>query len=245
MKLAVMGGTGLIGSRVVKILQDNGHDAVPHSPASGVDLLTGQGLPQALKDRDVVVNLTNSPTTDEASLAFFQTTMDNMLAAAEREGVGHVVILSILGIDLIPDVVYYRAKLLQEDILRAGALPYSIVRASQFFEFIDTILSWTADENTFRLPPTPIQPMAAADVAQAVADVSMGPPLHGIRNVAGPEVFSLDELGRITLAARRDHRTVTTDATAGLFAAVPGDAIIAKDGAVLARTAYRDWLAHR
>jgi uncharacterized protein YbjT (DUF2867 family) len=168
-----------------------------------------------------------------------------LLSAAVSEGVGHALILSIVGIDQIPDVVYYRAKVLQEDMLRASTLPYSIVRATQFFEFIDSILSWTADENTVRLPSTLIQPMAAADVAQAVADVSVGTPLQGIRNVAGPEVFPLDELGRITLAASGDHRTVTTDATAGLFARVPGDALIAKEDAVLAGTNYREWLARR
>jgi uncharacterized protein YbjT (DUF2867 family) len=242
MKVAVMGGTGLIGSQVVKILRAAGHEAVPCSPSTGVDLLTGQGLPEALKGADVVVNLTNSPTFDDASPAFFQTTMDNLLAAARREGAGHVVILSIVGVDQVPDLVYYRAKVLQEDILKAGPLPYSIVRATQFFEFVDAVLSWTADENTVRLPSTPVQPIAAADVAQAVADVSVGSPLQGVRNVAGPEVFPLDDLGRITLAARGDHRTVTTDDTAGMFAAAPGGVLIAEDDAVLAPTAYRDWL---
>ena len=243
MKIAVMGGTGLIGSQVVKILQAAGHDAVPHSQSTGVDLLTGQGLPEALKDADVVVNLTNSPTFDDASPAFFQTTMDNLLTAAERAGVGHAVVLSIVGVDLVPDLAYYRAKVLQEDLLKASAVPYSIVRATQFFEFMDAVISWTSDENGVRLPSTPVQPMAAADVAQAVADVSMGTPLQGTRDVAGPDVFGLDELGRITLAAHGDQRTVTTDDSAGMFAAAPGDALIAKDGAVLAPTSYREWLA--
>jgi uncharacterized protein YbjT (DUF2867 family) len=243
MNIAVMGGTGLIGSQVVRILGEHGHEVAPHSPSSGVDLLAGEGVSAALKDTEVVVNLTNSPTFDEASPAFFQTTMDNLLSAADSEQVGHVVVLSIVGVDQVPDVVYYRAKLLQEEILRAGPRPYSIVRATQFFEFIDAVLSWTADDDTVRLPPTPVQPMAAADVAQAVAEVSMGPPLQGIRNVAGPEVFPLDELGRITLAARGDQRTVITDPTAGLFGQVRGDALIAKEGAVLARRSYREWLA--
>jgi uncharacterized protein YbjT (DUF2867 family) len=142
----------------------------------------------------------------------------------------------------MPGLVYYRAKVLQEDILKAGPLPYSIVRATQFFEFIDAVLTWAADENTVRLPATSIQPIAAADVAQAVADVSVGAPLQGTRNIAGPEVFSLNELGRITLAAHGDHRTITTDDSAGMFAAAPGDALIAKNDAVIAHTAYRDWL---
>jgi uncharacterized protein YbjT (DUF2867 family) len=137
----------------------------------------------------VVVNLTNSPTFDDASPAFFQTTMDNLLTAVDAAHVGHAVILSIVGADQVPGLVYYRAKVLQEDILKAGPVPYSIVRATQFFEFIDAVLSWTADENTVRLPATLVQPIAAADVAQAVADVSVGAPLQGTRNVAGPEVF--------------------------------------------------------
>ncbi|MEU4335028.1 NAD(P)H-binding protein [Micromonospora lupini] len=243
MKIAVLGGTGLIGSQVVRILRAGGHEAVPHSQSTGVDLLTGQGLPEALRDADVVVNLTNSPTFDDASPAFFQTTMDNLLTAAERAGVGHAVVLSIVGVDQVPDLAYYRAKVLQEDLLKASKVPYSIVRATQFFEFIDAVISWTADENGVRLPRTPVQPMAAADVAQAVADVTVGAPLRGVRNVAGPEVFGLDELGRITLAAHGDPRTVTTDDSAGMFAAAPGDALIAKEDAVLAPTSYRQWLA--
>ncbi|MET8233270.1 NAD(P)H-binding protein [Micromonospora sp. NPDC005298] len=245
MKIAVLGGTGLIGSQVVRILRTAGHEAVPLSPSTGVDLLTGQGLSDALTGADVVVNLTNSPTFDDASPAFFRTTMDNLLAAADRAGVGHAVILSIVGADQVPDLAYYRAKVLQEDILRAGPIPYSIVRATQFFEFVDAILSWTADDRTVRLPATPVQPMAAADVAQAVADVTQGAPLRGVRNVAGPDVFTLDDLGRITLAARGDERTVTTDDNAGMFAAVPGDVLISAGDAVIAPTSYRDWLTRQ
>ncbi|MBQ0906137.1 SDR family oxidoreductase [Micromonospora sp. U21] len=242
MKIAVLGGTGLIGSQVVTILREAGHEAVPLSLSTGVDLLTGQGLSEALEGAEVVVNLTNSPTFDEASPAFFRTTMDNLLAAAERAGVGHAVILSIVGVDQVPALDYYRAKVLQEDILKAGPVPYSIVRATQFFEFMDAVMSWTADENAVRLPSNPLQPIAAADVAQAVADVSMGAPLQGTRDIAGPDVFPLDELGRITLTARGDQRTVVTDDSAGMFAAVPGDVLIATDGAVIAPTAYREWL---
>lgn len=243
MKIAVIGGTGLIGSQVVKILNASGHEAVPHSPSTGLDLLSGRGLPEALKGADVVVNLTNSPTFDDASPVFFQKTMDNLLAAASAAGVGHTVVLSIVGADLVPGLVYYRAKVLQEDMLKASPVPYSIVRATQFFEFMDAVLAETADENTVRLPATLVQPIASADVAQAVADVSMDPPLQGTRNIAGPDVFRLDELGRITLAAHGDHRTVVTDNSAGMFAAASGDALISKDGAVIAKTAYREWLA--
>ena len=245
MRLAVIGGTGLIGSQVVKILNSSGHEAIPLSPSTGLDLLSGQGLPEALKGAEVVVNLTNSPTFDDASPAFFQTTMDNLLSAAGLAGVGHAVILSIVGADLVPGLIYYRAKVLQEDLLKAGPVPYSIVRATQFFEFMDWTVNETADDDTVRLPATLIQPIASADVAQAVAGVSAGPPLQGTRDIAGPEVFALDELGKITLAARGDDRTVVTDDSAGMLAAAAGDALVAKDGAVIARTGYREWLASR
>jgi uncharacterized protein YbjT (DUF2867 family) len=216
---------------------------VPLSPATGQDLLSGQGLREALEGADVVVNLTNSPTFDDASRAFFQQTMNNLLTAAGAAGVGHAVILSIVGAELVPGLVYYQAKVLQEDILKAGPVPYSIVRATQFFEFMDSVLSETADEKSVRLPATLIQPMASADVAQEVADVSAGTPLRDTRNIAGPDVFALDELGRITLAARGDHRAVATDNSAGLFAAASGDALIAKEGTVIAKTTYREWVA--
>ena len=245
MRLTVIGGTGLIGSQVVKILNSSGHEAIPLSPSTGLDLLSGQGLPEALKGAEVVVNLTNSPTFDDASPAFFQTTMDNLLSAAGLAGVGHAVILSIVGADLVPGLIYYRAKVLQEDLLKAGPVPYSIVRATQFFEFMDWTVNETADDDTVRLPATLIQPIASADVAQAVAGVSAGPPLQGTRDIAGPEVFALDELGKITLAARGDDRTVVTDDSAGMLAAAAGDALVAKDGAVIARTGYREWLASR
>ncbi|HEY3506585.1 MAG TPA: SDR family oxidoreductase [Actinocatenispora sp.] len=245
MRIAVIGGTGLIGSQVVKMLDAGGHEAVPHSPSTGLDLLSGSGLKEALTGADVVVNLSNSPTFDDASPAFFRTTMDNLLAAADAAGVRHAVILSIVGAERVPDLAYYRAKVLQEDILKAGPVPYSIVRVTQFFEFMDSVLSWTADGDTVRLPATPIQPIAAADVARAVTDASSGTPRRGTHEVAGPEVFTLDELGRITLAAHGDPRTVTVDPAAGMFGAVPGDALLPVEGggAEIAATTYREWLA--
>ncbi|MBP2707891.1 NAD(P)H-binding protein [Microbispora sp. RL4-1S] len=243
MKIAVIGGTGLIGSQVVRNLTAAGHEAVPHSLSTGVDIITGTGVAEAVAGADVVVNLTNSPTFDDASPAFFQTSMDNLLTASAQAGVGHFVILSIVGVDQVPDLVYYRAKVLQEDLLRAGGVPFSIVRATQFMEFMDAALSWTADDKTVRLPRTPIQPIAAADVAAAVSEVAVGAPLNGVRNIAGPDVLPLDDLGRLTLKARGDSRSVVTDDTAGMFAAVKGDVIIAPAGAVIAPTRYIDWLA--
>ncbi|WP_326721229.1 MULTISPECIES: NAD(P)H-binding protein [unclassified Streptomyces] len=242
MKFAVIGGTGLIGSQVVKNLNTAGHEAVPHSQSTGIDVISGQGLDEAVAGADVVVNLTNSPTFDEASLAFFRTSMDNLLAAAQKGGVRHFVILSIVGVDQVPELDYYRAKALQEDILAAGPIPYSIVRATQFMEFIDAVLSWTTDGDTVRLPATPIQPIAAKDVAEAVTEVAAGAPLNGIHNIGGPEIFSLDELGRITLSHESDGRTVVTDPTAGMFAVVKGDVLTDKD-AHLAPTSYTDWLS--
>lgn len=186
MKIAVIGGTGLIGSQVVRDLNAAGHEAVPHSLSTGVDVLTGKGLDAALEGADVVVNLTNSPTFDDASPAFFQTSMDNLLAAAQRAGTGHFVILSIVGVDQVPELDYYRAKTLQEDLLKAGPVPYSIVRATQFMEFMDATLSWTADDDTVRLPRTLLQPVAAADVAATVADVAAGSPSTAPSTSADP-----------------------------------------------------------
>ncbi|HET6289076.1 MAG TPA: NAD(P)H-binding protein [Amycolatopsis sp.] len=242
MKFAIIGGTGLIGSQVVRKLNEAGHEAVPHSPSTGVDLLTGQGLDSALDGADVVVNLTNSPTFDDASPAFFRTSMDNLAAAAKKAGTGHFVILSIVGVDQVPGLDYYRAKTLQEDILKNSGVPYSILRATQFMEFVDAVLSWTADETTVRLPSTPIQPIAAADVAAAVSEVSAAKPLNGTLDVGGPDVYPLAELGRITLAAKGDTRSVTADETAGMFAAVKGDVLTTKAGARIAETRYLDWL---
>ncbi|WP_432106107.1 SDR family oxidoreductase [Streptomyces sp. bgisy091] len=243
MRFAVMGGTGLIGSKAVKRLNADGNEAVPHSKSTGVDVITGQGLDEALAGTDVVIDLTNSPTFDDASPDFFRQSVRNLLEAGRKAGVRHAVALSIVGVDQVPELDYYRAKTLQEELLAAGPIPYSIVRATQFMEFVDSIMSWTADAAGVRLPATPIQPIAAQDVADAVAEVAAGDPLQGIHNIAGPEVFPLDELGRITLAARSDSRTVTTDDSAGMFAVVRGDVLTAGPDASLAPTRYSDWLA--
>ena len=243
MKIVVVGGTGLIGSQVVRRLDEQGHEATAVALSTGVDLLTGDGLDQALAGAEVVVNLTNSPTFDEASVAFFQASMDHLLAASRKAGVGHVVILSIVGVEQVPELDYYRAKVLQEDLLKAGGIPYSIVRATQFMEFADAVLSWTTDGETVRLPRTPLQPIAAADVAAVVAEIAAGAPLDGTLDIAGPEVFPLDELGRVTVAAHRDGRQVVVDDTAGMFAVVKGEVLIAPEGARIAPTHYRDWLA--
>ncbi|MYU06521.1 NmrA family NAD(P)-binding protein [Streptomyces sp. SID8366] len=241
MKVAVIGGTGLIGSRVVEHLNAAGHEAVPHAKSTGVDILSGQGLDEAMAGAEVAVDVTNSPTFDAASPDFFRTSMGHLLAAAEKGGVGHFVVLSIVGVDRVPELDYYRAKVLQENLVASGGIPYSIVRATQFMEFVDTIMSWTADADSVRLPTTPLQPIAAEDVTVAVSDVAVGSPLNGIQNIAGPDVFPLDELGRYTLSRKGDGRTVVTDPTAGMFAAVEGDALTDRQ-ALLAPTHYSDWL---
>ncbi|MET9670468.1 NAD(P)H-binding protein [Streptomyces sp. NPDC006475] len=243
MKITVIGATGLIGSQLISTLCDAGHEVTPASLSTGVDLLTGEGLDDALAGADTVVNVTNSPTFDEASPDFFRTTMGNLLAAGERAGVGHQVILSIVGVDLVPQLDYYRAKTLQEDLLRQGPTAYSIVRATQFFEFMDAVMSWTSDDKAVRLPSTRIQPIATADVVDALADVATAPPLGGSVDVAGPDVFTLDELGRLTLADRQDERTVVTDEQAGMFSATDDGVLVPGPGARLAATHYKDWLS--
>ncbi|WP_127502716.1 SDR family oxidoreductase [Actinoplanes solisilvae] len=242
MKIAVIGGTGLIGSRVVGILKANGHDAVAHSRATGVDLRSGQGVPQALKGADVVVNLTKPEKFDESALVFFRETMENLLLAAEDAEVGHLVILSIVGAEKVPDLVYYQARVLQEKILEQSDIPYSIVRSTQFFEFIETVLSWTSDDTAVRLPAVLMQPIAAADVARTVAAVAVTGPLEETRNIAGPEVHPLDNLGRMTLAARGDERPVITDPDAGFFSVANGVALIADESTLLTETTFRHWL---
>ncbi|MCK7626865.1 NAD(P)H-binding protein [Streptomyces sp. RS10V-4] len=242
MKCAVLGGTGLIGARIVAALTAAGHDATPHARSTGVDLLTGEGLAPALAGADTVIDATQSPTADDASADFFRTATGNLLAAARDAGVRHAVLLSIVGVDRVPGLGYYRAKVLQEELYATGPVPYSLVRATQFFEYVDEIMSWTTERGTVRLPTTLLQPVAADDAARAVAALAAGRPLHGVRDIAGPEVFPLDDLARITLAARGDRRTVRTDPTAGPFATAPANALTARDGTHLTRTRYRDWL---
>jgi uncharacterized protein YbjT (DUF2867 family) len=241
MKIAVI-GTGLIGSQVVGDLVAAGHDAAGYSRSTGLDLLTGAGLGEALRGAEVAVDVTNSPTFDDASLDFFRASVTNLVAAARAAGVRHLVTLSIVGADQVPDLAYYRAKTLQEDLVKAGPVPYSIVRATQFMEFVAPTMDWTTDGDVVRLPATPIQPISSAEVAAEVAAVAAGAPLRGTRNIAGPDVFTLDELGRLTLEATGDHRHVVTDPSAGLFALVKGDVLTAPGDAHLAGTHYRDWL---
>jgi uncharacterized protein YbjT (DUF2867 family) len=184
MKIVVIGGTGRIGQHVVQKLTLASHEAisldvVSAARSSGVDLITGDGFAKVLTGAEVVINVTNSPTFDEASLDFFRISMNNLLAAGASAAVGHQVVLSIVGADRVPQLDYFRAKAMQEELLRQGPTPYSIVRATQFFEFMDTVISWTADDTAVRLPSTRIQPIAAADVVDALVEVSLGRPAAG------------------------------------------------------------------
>ncbi|WP_035844832.1 SDR family oxidoreductase [Kitasatospora azatica] len=241
MKITVI-GTGLIGSQLATELTARGHEVTAASLSSGVDLLTGAGLDTALAGAEAVVNVTNSPTFDEQSIEFFRTTVGNLLAAGERAGVRHQVVLSIVGVDQVAELDYYRGKALQEELLRGGPTPYSIVRATQFFEFMEPTMSWTSDETAVRLPTTLLQPIASRDIVDVLAEVATGTPLGGVLEIAGPDAFTLDEIGRMTLAARGDQRPVVVDDQAGLFAAVHGDVLTPGPGARLAPTRYQDWL---
>ncbi|MEU6091433.1 NAD(P)H-binding protein [Streptomyces sp. NPDC047085] len=242
MKIVVVGGTGLIGSQVVALLRDRGHEAVVASPSKGVDTLTGEGLAQAFKGADVVVDVSNSPSFDaEPALDFFTRSAQNMFRAEEEAGVRHHVALSIVGVDQVPDYGYYQAKVAQEEAVRGSGVPYSIVRATQFFEFIAPVMDMSTEGTEVRLPSLRLRPIASADVAAAVAEAAQSEPSNGVRNIAGPEVHGLDRLGEITLAAKPDGRTVVTDETAGLFAGMP-DVLTGDDTVDVASTRYEDWL---
>ncbi|MEU2265597.1 NAD(P)H-binding protein [Streptomyces olindensis] len=242
MKIVVVGGTGLIGSQVVARLRDRGHTAVAAAPSTGVDTLTGEGLDVALKGAEVVVDVSNSPSFDtEPALDFFTRSARNLFAAEKEAGVRHHVVLSIVGVDRVPGHGYYEAKVAQENAVRGSGVPYSIVRATQFFEFIAPVMNMSTEGTEVRLPSTRLRPIASADVAAAVAEAAQGEPSNGIRDIAGPEVYGLDRLGEITLAVQPDGRTVVTDETAGLFAGMPD--VLTGDGiAHLAATRYEEWL---
>lgn len=245
MKIVVIGGTGLIGSKLVAILSGQGHEAVPASPRSGVNTLTGEGVPEALAGADVVVDVSNSPSFEDAAvLEFFQTSTRNLLAAEPAAGVRHHVALSIVGDDRMPDSGYLRAKVAQEKLIRDSGMPWSIVRATQFFEFVPGIIDAATQGDTVRLAPVLFRPMAADDVAAAVADVAVGAPTEAVVEVAGPEEFRLDELARATLAERDDKRQVVSDPGAAYFGAVPTErSLVPADGARIAGTRLADWRA--
>jgi uncharacterized protein YbjT (DUF2867 family) len=243
MKIVVMGGTGLIGSKLVVKLRDEGHDAI----AAGfpqINTLTGEGLAQAVSGADVVVDVTNSPSFEDApALNFFTTSTRNLLAAEAAEGVRHHVALSVVGTERLLDSGYFRAKIAQEGLIKAGPIPYSIVHATQFFEFVKSIADAATTGNVVRLSPALIQPMAADDVASAVARVAVGGPVNGIVEVAGPDQFTLDGLIRLGLKAKGDPREVISDPEARYFGVKLDErTLLPGAGATIGATHFEDWL---
>jgi uncharacterized protein YbjT (DUF2867 family) len=245
MKIVVIGGTGLIGSNLVDKLRRDGHEPVAAAPNTGVNALTGEGLAEAVEGAQVVVDVANAPVwDDQAVLDFFQTSTGNLLAAETVAGVGHHVTLSVVGAERLPDSGYLRAKVAQEDLVKAGPVPYTIVRATQFFEFIGRIADTATDGDTVRLSPALIQPEAAADVSSTLADVAVGAPLNDTIELAGPEAFPLDELARRFLSASDDPRRVTADVHARYFGTELDDrSLTPGDDARIAPTRFEDWLS--
>ena len=244
MKIVVIGGSGLIGSKLVTKLDEHGHEAVAASPDSGVDTLTGEGLAEVLEDAAVVVDVSNSPSFEDAAvMEFFEMSTSNLLAAEAAADVGHHVALSVVGTERLSESGYFRAKIAQEQLIRNSSIPYSIVHATQFFEFVKSIAAAATDNDTVRLAPVLIQPMAADDVASAVGRIAVASPVNGVVEVAGPEQFRLDELIRRGLSARSDPRTVIADPDARYFGAELGErSLVPAEGAQLGETRLADWL---
>jgi len=235
MKIVVIGGRGLIGSKLVTQLDERGHQTVATSPDTGVDTLTGEGLADAVAGASVVVDVPNAPSLEDAAvLEFFDTSTRNLLAAEAAAGVGHHVALSVVGTERLTEGGYFRAKLAQEELIEESSIPYSIVRATQFFEFMDRIAADATDGNTIRVPPALIQPIAADDVADALGRIAVGSPVNGIVEIAGPARFRLDELIRARLGTSGDPREVITDPDAAYFGITPGErTLLPGDGARL------------
>jgi uncharacterized protein YbjT (DUF2867 family) len=218
MKIVVIGGSGLVGSQVVQKLKEAGHDAVPASPRSGVNTLTGEGLADVLAGANVVVDVSNSPSFDDGPvMEFFTTSTTNLVAAAKTAGIGHYVAVSIVGCDELPESGYLRAKVAQEELIENAQIPYSIVRATQFAEFTDAITASLTVDDEVRVPDALIQPIASEDLAAEVARVAESEPLLGIENIGGPHKISFEQMARETLARRGDAKTVVVDPQAGYF----------------------------
>ena len=244
MKIVVIGGSGLIGSKLVPELRELGHETIAASPDTGVNTVTGDGLEKALKGASVVVDVSNSPSwEDTAVMKFFETSSRNLLTQEAEAGVRHHVALSVVGSERMLASGYFRAKIAQENLIKAASIPYSIVRATQFFEFVKGIADFSTDGNKVRLPSALIQPMAADDVASAVGQFAIGPPVNGIVEVGGPETFHLDELVQKALAAWKDPREVVTDPHARYYGvALSEKTLIPGNDARLSPTRFQTWL---
>ncbi|MBW9092721.1 SDR family oxidoreductase [Microbacterium jejuense] len=243
-KIVVIGGTGLIGSKVVSKLQAHGHEAIAASPNTGVNSVTGEGVAEALAGADVVVDVSNSPSFAEQDvLDFFTASTTNLLAAEKAAGVGHHVALTIVGTNRPHDIPYFRAKTAQEKLIRESGVPFSLVHATQFFEFVGSIADISTDGDTVRLPGALVQPIAAEDVSTAVARTAAGTPVNGDLEIAGPEQFGLDEWVRRALEFRGDARTVVRDDTAPYYGAVVEErTLVPVEGALLFETTLDEWL---
>jgi len=244
MKIVVIGGSGLIGSKLVSKLREQGHEAIAASPKSGVDSITGEGLANALKGASVVVDVTNSPSWEDAAvLAFFETSTRNLLSYGAAAGVKHHVALSVVGTERMLASGFFRAKMAQENLITASSIPYTIIRATQFFEFVKAIADFATEGNKVRLPSALIQPMAAEDVASAVGRIATGAPVNGMVEVGGPEKFHLDEPARQCLAAYKDPREVVADPKGHYYGIdIEEKTLIPGDGARLSETRLETWL---
>lgn len=245
MKITVIGATGKIGSQVVDILAAAGHDVVGAARSTGADVLTGEGLPEALAGADVLVDVTNSPSfDDEPVMKFFTAATANVVAAAKAAGVGHYVALSIVGADGLPESGYMRAKVVQENTITESGLPYTIVRATQFHEFAEMIVGSLLVDGAIHAPNARIQPIATAEVAAEVAEVAQTAPVNGIVDVGGPEKMGFDQLARILIERRGDDTSIVVDPEATYFGTPVGqDSLVTGRGALIAETTFRDWLA--
>ncbi len=244
MKIVVIGGSGLIGSKLVPKLREQGHEAVAASPKSGVNSITSAGLAEALKGAAVVVDVTNSPSWEDAAvLEFFETSTRNLLKYEEAAGVGHHVALSVVGTERLLGSGFFRAKMAQENLIKASSIPYTIIRATQFFEFVKGITDFSTEGNKVRLPTAFIQPMAADDVASAVGRIAPSAPVNGIVEIGGPEKFRLDELGRQYLTANKDSREIVADPKARYYGVdISERTLLPSDGAQLSETRFETWL---
>jgi uncharacterized protein YbjT (DUF2867 family) len=246
-KIVVIGGTGLIGSKLVAQLGEHGHEAVPAAPNTGVNTLTGEGLAEVLDGAAVVIDVSNSPSfADDAAMEFFRTSTTNLLSYSTKAGVGHYVALSVVGTDRLLESGYFRAKMAQENLIRESGRPYSIVHATQFFEFVKAIADFSTVDGKVHLSPVLIQPMAADDVAAGVGHVAVGEPLNGLREIGGPEQFRLDELVRKGLAAKGDPREVVADEQAPYYGVrVSERALVPGPDAELGKITFDTWLTQQ
>jgi uncharacterized protein YbjT (DUF2867 family) len=244
MKIVVIGGHGRIGSKIVEQLGEHGHNAVAADLGTGVNTLTGEGLAEALDGANVVIDVSNSPSfEDEAVMDFFQTSTRNLLIAEQAARVGHHVALSVVGSDRLPDSGYLRAKVAQEELIEASSIPYTIVRSTQFYEFVESIADAATEGDTVRVPAASIQPVAADDAARAVGRIAVGTPAGGIVEVAGPKPYRFDELIRYGLSAHDDARRVVADPEAQYFGTtLTNGSLLPGENAQLGETRFEDWL---